>query len=572
MCAAIFFHVVVLAEPLKWDGEDLSPITNVEFAVSDNGLVSKEAAWTNEYANLNRQAGQTVHFRLGIQNSSKKNETLWFGVLFPAIKILTVHSATQSWYTGDAKPFKTRPILYPDYYFPIHLDAGEFQTITGSMQGETLRFNFVMALPQYVLKEQGENELRDMFFFGVMTTLFVCCLLLFFATKEISYLSFAIFNFSFAFLFFRLLGYGFQHLWPASPHINDLTYIVTLYMLVIAFGWMVNTMLARQSGPAKYSRVMNAMVVSLGLCGVFSGVFAPLNLTLVLPLYWVIAVFLLGLIMVAGEIRQGSGRALWFALALAPLLLGGSIIVLPALNWIPQNTSTLTITMGGIALSSFLFAIVISFYLFQLLENQKNIIKQNLHEQVEHAVELELQVAQRTAELTEMNEKLGRLALLDPLTNLANRRRIDLFVDDIDKQQSFCIAIFDLDHFKNINDIYGHDVGDMVLRKVGEILCEFNDEKALVGRFGGEEFSFISQDDSEDNFERLLINAHLAIGQLKFEELSELGVSASVGWTSHKKGDSISKSFRRADKALYHAKEIGRNQLVYFGYDEKKHL
>lgn len=125
------------------------------------------------------------------------------------------------------------------------------------------------------------------------------------------------------------------------------------------------------------------------------------------------------------------------------------------------------------------------------------------------------------------------------------------------------LVLGDIDYFKKINDSYGHDVGDIVLNKIGTVLKKYID-KDIVGRFGGEEFILFFQNKSE---EYVLEVIEKMKNDLKVVELEDLiiDVHMSFGYTiNHHSNKTFEKLLKEADQALYYAKENGRNKVICF--------
>ncbi len=157
-------------------------------------------------------------------------------------------------------------------------------------------------------------------------------------------------------------------------------------------------------------------------------------------------------------------------------------------------------------------------------------------------------------------------ARTDGLTGLTNRRAFDQTLDELftewqTKQQSFVLALVDIDHFKKINDTYGHPAGDTVLKKVAETMrTEFRDA-VCVARYGGEEFAILCLTDLEDAAE-LLDRMRSTVGRTEFRhEDTVIPVTLSGGVASVQHDDKIGKLVRRSDEALYAAKLGGRNRV-----------
>ena len=153
-------------------------------------------------------------------------------------------------------------------------------------------------------------------------------------------------------------------------------------------------------------------------------------------------------------------------------------------------------------------------------------------------------------------DRFNRLSIIDPLTNVLNHRGIiEKISDYIRDDKIFSFVLLDIDYFKKINDENGHLIGDEVLRDLGKILKEYADE---VGRWGGEEFALIFKDKSK------IIELHKKIQKLKFSS-KKLKITVSMGVSIYKI-DAIEKEdlVDKADKALYFAKETGRNKVVFW--------
>jgi diguanylate cyclase (GGDEF)-like protein len=431
------------------------------------------------------------------------------------------------------------------------------------MQGEILRYSFRLATPETMLHEYRKDLTRDMSFFGVLLTLAVIALVIYMATGFTAYLSFAVFSLAMWCWFFRVFGYGFEWFWPNYPQLNDLTYGITVYALMLSALWLPIEVLRRQGKQVKLERWMWRYGACLVLAGALSAFTMPLQFTLNLPLLWFFPFIVLLMIVLYLEHKAGSGKARWFAFSMLPMWLSAAIVILTGLGMEIPIDLVMSI-MAGVTLTNLMLAIMISAYLVRLLQNQRDHEQQLAHERALQAEILERQVQERTEQLQESNRKLQALASIDPLTDLPNRRTLDRFVDQSQEHgfKQLGIAVVDLDHFKSINDTYGHDVGDLVLKSVARVLEKVASEQCIGGRFGGEEFAVVMCQPKRQDFEHCLEQIHRDIKQIRFPEHPNLQVTASIGWVLTSQEEVISESFRRADKALYVAKECGRDRMI----------
>jgi diguanylate cyclase (GGDEF)-like protein len=177
----------------------------------------------------------------------------------------------------------------------------------------------------------------------------------------------------------------------------------------------------------------------------------------------------------------------------------------------------------------------------------------------------ELYVRLRAAErFGSMQRELARLATTDPLTGVANRRAFFAAAEPLcaaaDAGEALSAVMFDIDHFKRINDAFGHSIGDCVIRAAAR---EAGAEGGLIGRLGGEEFAVLlggcALAEARNRGERL--RARLA--RLEIETAAErICFTASFGVSEWRTDDTIDELLRRADAAMYQAKVEGRNRVV----------
>lgn len=179
----------------------------------------------------------------------------------------------------------------------------------------------------------------------------------------------------------------------------------------------------------------------------------------------------------------------------------------------------------------------------------------------------EARLEQATREASELREQLAAAhddARRDPLTDLPNRRAFEEAVEATDHGPVH-IAMCDVDHFKTINDLHGHPVGDRVLRAIGTTLTR---ECAghLVTRYGGEEFAVLIAGIGVAAAQSLLENARIAVGKRRYRlrESNTLinGITLSAGLVTMAPGESLFSAVERVDALLYEAKRRGRNQQV----------
>ncbi len=171
----------------------------------------------------------------------------------------------------------------------------------------------------------------------------------------------------------------------------------------------------------------------------------------------------------------------------------------------------------------------------------------------------------KSKKITDMNERLRYLSARDPLTDLFNRRKLnDFIIDEINRAERtddlFSIIIIDIDDFKNVNDIYGHNIGDKVLVNFSDILKSNIRELDKPGRWGGEEFLIISPATDKKGAKNLAKKLRKLISNNDFGKPERL--TASFGVATYNYAESVYQLINRADNALYQAKATGKNKVV----------
>ncbi len=185
---------------------------------------------------------------------------------------------------------------------------------------------------------------------------------------------------------------------------------------------------------------------------------------------------------------------------------------------------------------------------------------------------LDASVSQREDELGEMGRNLNSLQIAlrrlierDVLTGLFNRRSAEKKIDDIeDSGVKYCVAIGDIDHFKNFNDTFGHECGDVVLREVAHLLNDgMNKHEGFVARWGGEEFLLVFANTGIDDAYDALMIIRQALHDKEVEYNGQIHkVTMTFGAAEKIPGVAINHLIRAADDKLYEGKQGGRDKVI----------
>lgn len=181
--------------------------------------------------------------------------------------------------------------------------------------------------------------------------------------------------------------------------------------------------------------------------------------------------------------------------------------------------------------------------------------------------EMSNNVGELEGKLVKYNDTLKQQANTDQLTGLYNRRRALDFLNELvsDFQgNTFSLCIGDIDHFKRVNDEYGHDAGDEVLKAVSKTMMDSLRKDSFLARWGGEEFLLVFPDSNGDEAFSALERLRSKIQNMKVHVNDvDISVTMTFGLTEFDFDAGIDSSIKEADEKLYHGKENGRNQIVY---------
>lgn len=234
----------------------------------------------------------------------------------------------------------------------------------------------------------------------------------------------------------------------------------------------------------------------------------------------------------------------------------------------------LKIVLQSLPVNLAMFALIwvcawlISSPLRQLATNVKNMREQTSIDQVAHIRAWYFEVYQLKqaylSGLQNIHEQVGQLrhdVRTDPLTGLNNRRALDHILEKCDSSlMAFSAITLDIDHFKRVNDTYGHDVGDLVLKELAEIMLSSSRKRDFSIRLGGEEFLILLPDCPLDEACEIAERLRLMVKAHHFTKVGQLTISLGVAhWPSHSTNPHT--VLKMADEMLYAAKQGGRNQV-----------
>ncbi len=494
----------------------------------------------------------------------------------------------QRYVLGDELPFAQRVVQHRNFIMPVQLAPGDNDIYMRLASAGTIEAPLRIWDPVQFHAASNDENLVQGAVIGVLLIMIVYNLFVFFSTRDINYVYYIGFVTSYLLFHLTLTGYTFAYIWPDAVRWNS--FAISTFAASSALFTCLFTesflRLRRFSKPAFY------LVRGLSVfCAVL------LALTFVLPYSWTIRVGAAIVLPVTGTALflgywrwwRGATFARFYCLAWTAILIGLAILSASKQGWIPLNVWTENASQIGIVM----LVVLLSFTLADQINNDRT-LRLNAqavalgHERQarasQHALikatesanrELEQRVLSRTTDLNAAmeqlriaNERLQLLSTTDGLTQIGNRAFFDSTVaDELRRAErqgtAVAIILFDIDHFKRINDTHGHLAGDACLQALADLLRpRIHRAGDILARYGGEEFVIALMDVDLDRALALAEEFRSAVEHLSIAfGATVLHVTASFGVVSAipRPPATAQEFLAAADRALYEAKAAGRN-------------
>ncbi|OZB20553.1 MAG: sensor domain-containing diguanylate cyclase [Marinobacter sp. 34-60-7] len=471
--------------------------------------------------------------------------------------------------TGDTRAFLSRGIDYRYYLLPVTLNAGESRIVTLRIHSSgALNVPLALLTPGEVVAESNDLTLVHGLFYGALLILAVFNLLLFLSSGTRYYLHNAFYTLCMGLFLFAMGGFGNQYFWPESTRFANQSIPLTLALCALAMVLFGRSFLEVTAGTLS-DKASNALAWSAAGFLVLS-FFVPYTKTILLNTVLILTV--IASLSVIGWVRwrQGYQPAFWYLTAWAVMVGGASLYALAAFGYLGDYQAREVMMQAAVGAQ----VILLNYAMVQRwrLLNQKLL-------DIEHQArtELEFKVQERTSqlrttmrELEQANRKLATLSINDALTGLFNRRHMDNLLPELCREsrrtgQPLSLVLIDADHFKRVNDTWGHGFGDLCLRHLSGILGRhMKRPRDVAVRFGGEEFALLLPDTGPAGAlrlcERILADARSA--RVTTPDEQELTLTLSAGIATLAPDEEPESLFRRADGVLYQAKAAGRDRIL----------
>ena len=511
--------------------------------------------------------------RFRLQNISSDNITLQLEYIDHQVIGLQVFEKRDTEYQkiGDLaldRPFNQRQFQHNRFIFEVNLAPHQTSTLLVKYRSDGMGFTFPdlrIWSPGNLRKTQTVETVGMAFLFGGFFLMSIFALVAGIASSEKFFYAYSVYSLSKIAAWATILGYTHQFVITEGFHWS----YMSLTGAISIFCGLLFARIFLQS-KEKLPRLdyvlllMMANAVFLFVCAIFKlTALSVISITIALLLYPVLCI--------AGIMRwrQGSKEAAVFALAWSFLVLGLVIQALRDLGFVEHNL--LNYYWPPIASYTEMIVIMAAMGLkVRHLRRQKEEAEGKYTAHLERSkTELESLVLERTRDLNRQKSLAEKEARTDALTGTHNRRsffneseKIITESRKVTRPCHYSLLMFDIDHFKQVNDTYGHIVGDEALKGFAKTIMSRIREQDVFGRLGGEEFSLLVCD-SRDNALQLAERLREDISQLQIETpVGPVSLTTSIGVAHLVKNSEIDDLISEADRALYKAKSKGRNQVV----------
>lgn len=489
---------------------------------------------------------------------------------------------------GDGMAFAKRIVSHESLLFTVPESKQPMRVVIRVLTTGSIKLPVRLWMGKEFIEYTSRHNLVMGVFFGFLFAMGISNLFFFLTTRNRTFLVYSGYVFSLALTLASMHGLGYAHLWPEQVWFQGRAVAIfanaAIMFAVIFSNWLLDV--------EQYNKRLAG-----GLNAISAMFFINILVSLLLPYAYLIKIFLVLLsIVVVVTLSIGVWLSLrgviiarYYSFAWSFLLVSGLAAALDNLNLVTIPIPSNYLVMLGAAVETLILALVLAISYSHnredmfaaqekalaqeraALEAKEELIavQQQLQDDLEYKVQertLELEIALR--ELSEANQELENLNTIDPLTGIRNRRYFDkrLLAEgrrSRREQTPLSLAMVDIDHFKSINDTYGHAGGDACLRKVTELMQEVLKRPTDdLCRYGGEEFAIILPNTELEGARQVVDSLRVKIAETPvLLDGNEIKLTISVGVSTTVIGYDAQEMalLRAADELLYAAKQAGRN-------------
>ncbi|NVK58054.1 MAG: diguanylate cyclase [Alteromonadaceae bacterium] len=556
-----------------------------------------ESSWTKVDNPVSFGFSDQVHWlRFDLASANTDSKESYIELDYPLLDNIVVwveqKGVVQEIFSGgDAQPFAQRPRLYQGLIIPLPDSEQPVRVFIKARSTSAVKIP--VKIWQRVTFGQHISSVNLIMglFFGLLLAMGVSNLFFFFTTKNFTFLYYSGYVVCLGLTLATLHGYSFKYLWPEQVwfQAKAVSFLGSATLMFAAlFSSSLLEVKRHSTHTEKYLRGLALAFAALTVSSLVIDYAISIKLFLTLL---TIAVFLImGVVIWYGYRKVIMAR--YYALAWGGLGLSAFSASLDNLGIVSMNAPSQLLLVYGATIESLMLAFILAIgysrqreQMFEAkevaLEQERNAVgakqalidvQRDAQNELEYKVQertLELEIALR--ELSEANRELEKLNTIDPLTGIRNRRHFDKrFIAEGRRsrreQTPLALAMVDIDHFKQVNDKYGHSAGDACIIQVAtQLQASLKRPSDDVCRYGGEEFVIILPNTDIDGACQLIESMRQTIEQSPCEyegQTIHLTVSGGVASAIINQDDEHTSLLKLADERLYMAKQAGRNCVI----------
>jgi len=461
-------------------------------------------------------------------------ETAWLDRI--EVYLLQQGRLVAAYRTGDTLAFKQRPVVSRYFMFDHDFAPGTSEVFVRVETPDPMVIPLHLQSREAARIRQMQQDLSYGIVYGFLLALLAYNAILYASLRGARYLSYAFYLAMFIAMNIAYTGHGFAWLWPDSAGWQRWSNPILIFLYgASGLLFAIRFLDLRTHFPRVYRSVV-------GYCAVFGALLVSAILLgsqkHALLVSFTFVFLFTGIMLALGVIavRAGQKPARYFLVAAFAAMTGAVLTTLSTWGFIPHNSWTFRAVEIGMLVDATLLALALA-YQFRVGQEER--------------------------------VRAEQLAQLDPLTALNNRRAFydltgPLWSNAIRHEHPVSVMLFDIDHFKQINDAHGHAHGDAVLKTLAGVLGQSVRQGDVLARWGGEEFIVFMPETSLHEAITLAERLRAATAQLRVAgEAGAITVTASVGVAQRdERHPTLDALIASADECLYQAKQQGRNRVV----------
>ena len=517
----------------------------------------------------------TYWLRFTIENRLPSPADLLLVNQFPLLDFLNVYvveegKILEEFVQGDSRPALSRSVFHSHFIFPIQVKEKQAVSVVIRVQSETgLQLPLMLWDKQSYISGDHFRSIAMGLFLGLLVAMSLYHILVFLSLKERSFLYYALLNLGLLCAYLSLSGLLGALTNAGHKSLGD-NFLLASISVSTAFALLfVNSILQVPESYPRAARLLNYLAV-IALIAAGSCLFMS-HSQIAVPVLSLAGASMVPMVYIqVRRLLDGYSIAKYVLAASVFAAAGFTISVTSNIGVIPNSLLSEAAAYIGVVIMTMLDAFALSHRVnierrlrqlaqTQLIESQ-NKLNQKLDDQVRA----------RTAELEQANERLKELSRVDGLTQIYNRRYFtELYRREFRRAvrdaSPLSLMLMDIDHFKNINDTYGHPFGDLCLKNAAHtILTSIRRPPDIAARYGGEEFIVLLPSTDNEGARHVANNILTAFNSTPNEDKGvSIIVTVSVGVATlvPDQNSSMETLLKAADELLYQAKHNGRNRL-----------